>query len=77
MDLAHVESLGHAAHRRHHPVHLYGHPAIWTACFAIAAKHNLWVLEDCAQAQGAKYKGKRVGSMGDGGAYSASSRPRT
>jgi dTDP-4-amino-4,6-dideoxygalactose transaminase len=36
----------------------------------IAARHKLWVLEDCAQAQGAKYKGKTVGSMGHAGAYS-------
>jgi dTDP-4-amino-4,6-dideoxygalactose transaminase len=52
------------------PVHLYGHPADLDRIFAIAAKHNLWVLEDCAQAQGATYRGKRVGSMGLAGAYS-------
>lgn len=52
------------------PVHLYGHPVDLDRIFAIAAKHKLWVLEDCAQAHGASYKGKRVGSMGLAGAYS-------
>ena len=52
------------------PVHLYGHPANLERIFAIAAKHKLWVIEDCAQAQGAKYNGKTVGSMGLVGAYS-------
>jgi dTDP-4-amino-4,6-dideoxygalactose transaminase len=52
------------------PVHLYGHPANLDRVFQIAAKHKLWVLEDCAQAHGASYNGKRVGSMGIAGAYS-------
>jgi perosamine synthetase len=52
------------------PVHLYGHPADLDSLFAIAAKHKLWVLEDCAQAQGAAYNGQQVGSMGLAGAYS-------
>lgn len=52
------------------PVHLYGHPANLDRALAIAAKHRLWVLEDCAQAQGAKYNGKTVGSLGQFGAFS-------
>ncbi len=52
------------------PVHLYGHPAKLDAIFAVAAKHHLWVIEDCAQAQGAQYQGKTVGSMGLLGAFS-------
>jgi dTDP-4-amino-4,6-dideoxygalactose transaminase len=52
------------------PVHLYGHPADMDQLLSIAEKHNLWVLEDCAQAQGARYKGKPVGSIGDFGAFS-------
>jgi len=52
------------------PVHLYGHPADMDRIMAIAQKHNLYVIEDCAQAQGAKYKGKRVGSFGDAGTWS-------
>ena len=51
------------------PVHLYGHPVDLDRLLAIAGKHHLWVIEDCAQAQGAKYKGRTVGSMGDFGAF--------
>ena len=46
------------------PVHLYGHAADMDAINAIAAKHNLFVLEDAAEAHGAEYKGRRVGSFG-------------
>ncbi|HWD18856.1 MAG TPA: DegT/DnrJ/EryC1/StrS family aminotransferase [Verrucomicrobiae bacterium] len=49
------------------PVHLYGHPADLDA---IAARHNLWVMEDCAQAHGATYRGKPAGSIGLAGAFS-------
>jgi dTDP-4-amino-4,6-dideoxygalactose transaminase len=52
------------------PVHLYGHPADLDRIFDIAARKKLWVLEDCAQAHGAFYKGKRAGSMGLAGGYS-------
>jgi dTDP-4-amino-4,6-dideoxygalactose transaminase len=52
------------------PVHLYGHPANLDRIFAIATRHKLWVLEDCAQAQGAKYSGRTVGSLGLAGAFS-------
>src|SRR5437868_1799924 len=52
------------------PVHLYGHPANLDRVFDVAQKHHLWVIEDCAQAQGAKFKGKTVGSMGFCGAFS-------
>jgi dTDP-4-amino-4,6-dideoxygalactose transaminase len=52
------------------PVHLYGHPADMDRILAIAARHRLWVLEDCAQAQGASFKGRPVGSMGVAGAFS-------
>lgn len=52
------------------PVHLYGHPANLEEIFKIASKHKLWVLEDCAQAQGAQYNDKTVGSMGLAGAFS-------
>jgi dTDP-4-amino-4,6-dideoxygalactose transaminase len=47
------------------PVHLYGLPAEMDEIMAIARKHNLRVVEDCAQAHGATYKGKKVGTMGD------------
>lgn len=46
------------------PVHLYGHPAEMDALSEIARKHNLFLIEDAAQAHGATYKGKRCGSIG-------------
>lgn len=52
------------------PVHIYGQPADMDAIMAIAREHNLLVIEDCAQATGAIYKGMRVGSMGDAGCFS-------
>jgi perosamine synthetase len=52
------------------PVHLYGHPTNLDRVLEIAHKHGLWVIEDCAQAHGARFKDKRVGSMGVAGAFS-------
>jgi dTDP-4-amino-4,6-dideoxygalactose transaminase len=52
------------------PVHLYGQAADMGAIMAIAKKHNLWVLEDCAQAHLAKYKGQYVGTFGNAGTFS-------
>ena len=51
-------------------VHLAGLPAEMDDIIALAQQHNLWVIEDCAQAHGAKYKGKPVGSIGHVGAWS-------
>jgi perosamine synthetase len=51
-------------------VHLYGHPADMGAIAAVAARHNLFVIEDCAEAHGAMYRGRRVGGLADAGTFS-------
>ena len=52
------------------PVHLYGHPADLPAIQALCAAHGLWLLEDCAQAHGAEWQGRKVGAFGRAGAFS-------
>lgn len=52
------------------PVHLFGAPADMDSIMKVAKKHNLRVIEDCAQAPGARYKGKPVGTIGDCGIFS-------
>lgn len=52
------------------PVHLYGQPANMEPILGISKKHNLTIIEDCAQALGAEYRGKKVGSIGDAGCLS-------
>lgn len=52
------------------PVHLYGQPCDMDVILDIAKKHDLFVIEDCCQAIGAKFKGKMVGSFGDVGCFS-------
>lgn len=52
------------------PVHLYGCPCDMDRVLDIAKRHKLYVVEDCAQAHGAEYKGKKVGSFGDAGCFS-------
>src|ERR1700709_1147476 len=52
------------------PVHLYGQPADMDAIMAIARRHKLWVIEDCAQAHLARFKGQQVGTFGAAATYS-------
>ena len=52
------------------PVHLYGQAAEMDEVLEFAAKHNIYVVEDCAQAHGALYKGKKVGTFGIAGCFS-------
>lgn len=52
------------------PVHLYGHPVDLDPLRELAEKHGLELIEDCAQAHGAEYKGERVGSIGHIGCFS-------
>lgn len=51
-------------------VHLFGHPAPMDEIMQLAREHNLAVIEDCAQATGAEYKGRKVGTIGDFGCFS-------
>jgi len=52
------------------PVHLYGHPCDMDPIFEIAKEHNLFVIEDAAEAHGAEYKGKKIGGFGDVSCFS-------
>ena len=51
-------------------VHLFGQPARMNEIMAVAKQHNLFVIEDCAQAVGARYQGAPVGLLGDAGTFS-------
>jgi dTDP-4-amino-4,6-dideoxygalactose transaminase len=52
------------------PVHLYGHPCDMDALIEVCANHRLIMIEDCAQAHGARYKGRGIGTLGDLAAFS-------
>ena len=70
MDPADVERKITPKTRALMAVHLYGHPCDMDPLVAIAQKHDLFLVEDCAEAFGALYKGKHVGCFGDISTYS-------
>jgi perosamine synthetase len=69
LDPTAVESLISDRTRAIMPVHIYGHPCDMDPLIEIARQHRLRVIEDCAEAVGAAYKGQPVGSIGDVGCF--------
>jgi dTDP-4-amino-4,6-dideoxygalactose transaminase len=70
MDPALIEQAITARTRAIIPVHLYGQPCDLDAIMDIAERHGLKVIEDAAQAHGARWRGRRAGSIGDAGCFS-------
>lgn len=70
LDLNQVEAAISDRTRAIIPVHLFGQPVDMTRLMAIAQSHNLYVIEDCAQATGAEWAGQKVGSIGQIGCFS-------
>ncbi|MDW8336507.1 MAG: DegT/DnrJ/EryC1/StrS family aminotransferase [Tepidimonas sp.] len=70
LDAARIEEAISPRTRAIIVVHLYGQPADMDAINAVAIKHGLKVIEDAAQAHGARYKGRRVGGLGDAAGFS-------
>ena len=70
IDLDQIEAAVTPATKALMPVHLFGRPVDMDRLMAIAEAHNLKVVEDCAQASGAHWNGKPVGSFGDMGCFS-------
>ena len=70
LDAARIEEKITPATKAIMAVHMYGHPCDMDAILEVARRHGLRVLEDGAEAHGAEYKGRRVGAIGDAGAFS-------
>ena len=70
MDVTEVEEKINKKTKAIMVVHLFGHPVDMDPILKIAKKYNLKIIEDCAEAHGVEYKGRKVGSIGDIGAFS-------
>jgi dTDP-4-amino-4,6-dideoxygalactose transaminase len=70
IDVSEVEAAISPSTRAIMPVHIYGQPADMDPILAVARQHGLRVIEDCAQAHGARYFGRPCGSLGDVGCFS-------
>jgi dTDP-4-amino-4,6-dideoxygalactose transaminase len=70
IDLAAIEKAITPRTKAIIPIHLYGHPADMDPILQLAQRHGLVVIEDACQAHGARYKGKRTGSLGHAAAFS-------
>jgi dTDP-4-amino-4,6-dideoxygalactose transaminase len=70
MDITKIEAAITKRTKAIIPVHLYGHPVDMDRLMEIAKKHNVRVVEDCAQSFGAEYKGTKTGAFGDLGCFS-------
>ena len=70
LDPAQIEAAITPRTRAIIPVHLFGHPAQMTEIMAIARRHDLRVIEDCAQSWGTTWQGKHTGTWGDAGTFS-------
>lgn len=70
IDVTRIEEAITSKTRAIMPVHLYGQPVDMNPLLEIAKKHGLYVIEDCAQAHGALYEGKVIGSFGDAAGFS-------
>lgn len=70
LDVARVEATVTERTKVIIPVHLFGQPVDMTALMAVAKRHELKVLEDCAQSFGAVYEGRKTGTIGHAGAFS-------
>jgi len=70
MDIDQIEERITNRTRAIMPVHIYGHPCDMDPIMKLARKYGLYVLEDAAEAHGSKYKGRKVGGIGDVGCFS-------
>lgn len=70
MDVTQIEGKLTPRTRAIMPVHIYGHPCDMEPILKIAKKHNLYLVEDAAEAHGAEYKRRKVGGIGDVGCFS-------